>query len=564
MMTNDEYGYTKAAQAYDYPLTIKQLLHRAKMVSGKQTIHYADRFCMTYDTFFARINRLANVLQGLGLQPGDTVAVMDWDTHRFLECYFAIPMLGLILQTVNVRLSPDKILYTINHARPKVLLLNSEFAPLIKESLIKDHEHEAPSIEQVIWLDDHDTELPDFAVGEYEQLLAQASDVFEFAELDENTIATTFYTSGTTGDPKGVFFTHRQVVLHALAIAITGALNPERIGLRYYSVYMPMTPMFHVNAWGMPYVTTMLGLQQIYPGRYIPSTLVDLIDKYQVSYTHCVPTILQMLLAEKTKRGEKFNNLAMLIGGSALTAGLAKTAIQNGIEVFAGYGMSETCPILTIATSDQPDFPLPYSEAQLEELSVLRTMTGKPAVLVDMQLWDAEGKALPQDGQSVGEVVVRTPWLTPTYTKNPDAGDALWAGGYLHTQDVGYITKDGTLKITDRLKDVIKSGGEWLSSLEIETILSLHPSVADLSVVGISDPKWGERPLALIVKKPDHADTTKEEILALAHQAVERGMIPKYGVPELVFVDAIAKTSVGKNDKKAIRAMVENGTIALT
>lgn len=544
-------GYTASNHAYPYPLIIKQLLNRAKTVSGNQQIVYANRRTLTYQEFFARVARLANVLTGLGLRHGDVVAVMDWDSHRYLEAYFAIPMLGMVLQTVNIRLSDDKILYTINHAKPKALLLNGEFLPMIG-----DHRHDAPSIEKVIWLDDHDTPAPDFTVGEYEALLDGASDEYDFPDFDENTIATTFYTSGTTGNPKGVFFSHRQIVLHALGVIAGLALNPNPIGLRYHDVYMPITPMFHVNGWGIPYVATMIGLKQIYPSRYVPSLLVDLIDKHKVSFTHCVPTILQMLLQEGENRDFDFKGLKMIIGGSRLTEGLAKSALAKGIEVFTAYGMSETCPVITVSTFDGTE---PLTE---QNSLATRIGTGTPVPLVDLQIWSDTGNKQPQDGKSTGEVVVRSPWLTQSYFKNKDAGDELWTGGYLHTQDIAHMNDKGVIKVTDRLKDVIKSGGEWISSLEIETILSLHPSVADIAVIGVADEKWGERPLALIVKKQGFETIGGDDILALAHQAFERGIIPKYGIPShLRFVAQIPKTSVGKHDKKAIRLMVADGTL---
>lgn len=556
--TNFDVDYQSAPEAYGYPLLIKHLLDRAKSVSRDQTIHYADKVSYTYAAFFARVNRLANVLMGLGLQKGDIVAVMDWDSHRYLECYFAIPMCGLILQTVNIRLSPDKVLYTLNHAKPKALLLNAEFAPMIK-----DHRYDVPSVEHVIWLEDTAIDLapntiPEHVAGEYEALLANASDAFEFEDFDENTIATTFYTSGTTGDPKGVFFTHRQLVLHTITEIIAASLNADGKGMRYSDVYMPMTPMFHVHAWGMPYAATMIGLKQIYPGRYLPNVLVDLIEQHNVSFTHCVPTVLQMILVEMGARGRKFNNLKMIIGGSKLTEGLAKQALENGIEVMTGYGMSETCPILTLTVFDEQ-----FDKLSAEQQATYRTRTGKPIPLVALELWDEHNQPQPQDGKSTGELVVRSPWLTQSYFKNTDSGTDLWQGGFLHTQDIGYMTAQGTVQITDRLKDVIKSGGEWISSLEIETIMSLHPSVADLAVIGIPDSTWGERPMALIVLKPDHQDTKAEDIIAIAKQAYERGHLPKYGIPQDVkFITELPKTSVGKIDKKVIRDQYAQGLFA--
>lgn len=548
--------YGSAPSAYDYPLLIKQLLNRAKTVSQDQEIVYADKKRFSYRELFTRINRLANVLADIGLQSGDVIAVMDWDSHRYLESYFAVPMSEYVLQTVNIRLSPEKILYTINHAKPKVLLLNSEFAPIVK-----DYQFENSSIEYIIWLDDNGVSAEGIfgdhqsrVLGEYESLLDKASDTFNFPDFDENTIATTFYTSGTTGDPKGVFFSHRQLVLHTLAEAASLGMLPTKQGVSYGDVYMPMTPMFHVHAWGFPFTATMIGLKQVYPGRYAPDTLLDLILNEKVSITHCVPTILQMVLKEAQSREVSFDGLKMIIGGSRLTEGLAKTALAQGIEVYTGYGMSETAPLISLT-----DFSINEPEMSAEEDVSRRCMTGKPVLMVDAKVWSEHNQNVGTGADHTGELVLRAPWLTQNYFKNNDAGVELWDHGYMHTQDIAYIREDGYIKITDRLKDVIKSGGEWISSLEIETILSLHPAVADVSVIGVRDKQWGERPLALVVLKPSHQDTTAEDIIAIAEQAVEKGMIPKYGVPsQFQFVDELPKTSVGKHDKKVMRQLYGN------
>lgn len=565
---NQHQDYQQAEEAYGFPLIIKQLLNRAKIASKDQTISYADKVTYTYAEFFKRVNRLANVLKNMGLQAGDVVAVMDWDSHRYLEAYFAVPMSGMILQTVNVRLAEDKVLYTINHSKPKALLLNAEFEPMAK-----NYRHEAPSIEKIIWLDDtqydEDTEygedtiktqqasMPDYAEGEYEAMLDTVSDEFDFPDFDENTIATTFYTSGTTGDPKGVFFTHRQIVLQTLSSTLASALSAEGQGARYNDVYMPMTPLFHVHAWCWPYGATMIGLKQVYPGRYVSEVLVDLIEQHKVTLSHGVPTILQMLIKEMATRGRKFNGLKLSVGGSKLNEALAEAALESGIEFISGFGMSESCPVLArVAFGDQT------STMTTTEQINYRCLSGSPIMLVSMEIWDENGKALPMEGESTGELVVRAPWLTQSYFKNPDAGDELWRGGWMHTQDIACITADGTLKITDRLKDVIKSGGEWVSSLEVENILSFHPCVAEVAVIGVADEKWGERPLALVVLKPEYVDTKAEDILALGHQAVEKGYLPKYGVPsEIRFLVEMPKTNVGKLDKKKMRIMYEEKLI---
>jgi fatty-acyl-CoA synthase len=551
-------AYPSAPSAYEFPLLIKQLLNRAKTVSQDQEIVYADKKRLSYADLFNRINRLANVLADLNLDAGDVVAVMDWDSHRYLESYFSVPMSQYILQTVNIRLSPEKVLYTINHAKPKVLMLNSEFA-----ELVKNYQFENSSIEHIIWLDDNGMTVEGVfgdnqsrVAGEYEALLEAADSTFEFPDFDENTIATTFYTSGTTGDPKGVFFSHRQLVLHTMAEAASLGMLPNKQGVSYGDVYMPMTPMFHVHAWGFPFTATMTGLKQVYPGRYAPDTLLDLIINEKVSITHCVPTILQMVLKEAQDRGASFNGLKMIIGGSRLTEGLAKAALAQDIEVYTGYGMSETAPLISLT-----DFSVNEPEMSEEDDIARRCMTGKPVLMVDAQVWGEDNQPVGTGPDNTGELVLRAPWLTQSYLKNNDAGKELWEHGYMHTQDIAYVRPDGYIKITDRLKDVIKSGGEWISSLEIETILSLHPAVADVSVIGVRDKQWGERPLALVVLKPGHPDTTADDIKAIAEQAVSKGIIPKYGVPsEFKFVDELPKTSVGKHDKKVMREMYANQT----
>ena len=314
--------------------------------------------------------------------------------------------------------------------------------------------------------------------------------------------------------------------------------------------------MFHVHAWGFPFTATMVGLKQVYPGRYAPDVLCDLIANEKVSLTHCVPTILQMLLKEGQSRQQDFGGLKMVIGGSRLTEGLAKAALAQNIEVYTGYGMSETAPLISLS-----EFSI--NEPALDETQDInrRCMTGRPVLMVEADIWNESQQSVSHDGKQTGELVLRAPWLTQSYFKNHDAGKELWQGGFMHTQDIANIRQDGYITITDRLKDVIKSGGEWISSLEIETILSLHPAVADVAVIGVRDEKWGERPLAIIVLKPDHQDTKADAIKAIAEQAAAKGMIPKYGVPEQYKIVAeLPKTSVGKHDKKTMREMYANQT----
>ena len=332
--------------AYKYPLLIKHLLHAPMTQSADQEIVYRDLSRYTYRDLRERIGSLASGLTSKGIRRGDVVGVLDWDSHRYLECYFAIPMLGATLQTVNIRLSPEQVLFTLNHARPKLLLVNVEFLPLIEQL-----QGQLESVEGLILMSD-DGVFPNSsikAVGQYEEMLAKSSPDFTFEDFDENTRATMFYTTGTTGAPKGVYFSHRQLVLHTL-IDLVGFGSPGRQG-RFHreDVYMPITPMFHVHGWGLPYAATAAGVKQVYPGRYQPELLLNLIKTEGVTFSHCVPTILQMLLSAPNSKDIDLSKLKMVIGGAALTKALAKAAMQRGIDIFAGYGMSESGPILTIA-----------------------------------------------------------------------------------------------------------------------------------------------------------------------------------------------------------------------
>ncbi len=531
----------RAPNAYGYPLLIKQLLHTPKVIAPQQEIVYADRVRLTYSELFDRIGQLGNALRALGVEAGQTVAVMDWDSHRYLECFFGVPMLGAVLQTVNIRLAPEQIAYTLNHAQADVLLVNTDFLPVLAQI-----RHELSTVKTFVLLSDDPVALPEGFAGEYEALRAAQGSACDFPDFDENTRATTFYTTGTTGLPKGVYFSHRQLVLHTLGIMSALALAPGQGRVHRGDVYMPITPMFHVHAWGIPYVATLIGLKQVYPGRYHPETLLQLLDREKVTFSHCVPTILHMLLMTKASEDIDLSKWKVIIGGSALTSGLAMAARQRGIDVFTGYGMSETCPLLTLSQVDEADM------GTLREIPT-RVKTGRPVPLVELRTVDPELKDVPRDGRATGEVVVRAPWLTQGYLHNPKASEELWDGGYLHTQDIGHIDPRGYLQVTDRIKDVIKTGGEWVSSLEVEEIIARHPAVSEVAVVGVPDPKWSERPLALVVLKPG-AECTEAAIVAHVMASVDEGFLSKYGVPDRVlFVEQLARTSVGKLNKRALR-----------
>ncbi len=534
-----------AQGAYQFPLLIKRLLMSGSRYEKTREIVYRDQLRYSYPTLNERIARLANVLTEAGVKAGDTVAVMDWDSHRYLECMFAIPMIGAVVHTINVRLSPEQILYTMNHAEDRFVLVNSDFVGLYQAIA-----GQLTTVQNTLLLTDGEektAELPNL-VGEYEQLLAAASPHYDFPDFDENSVATTFYTTGTTGNPKGVYFTHRQLVLHTMGVAtVTGSIDSVRL-LGTDDVYMPITPMFHVHAWGIPYVATMLGLKQVYPGRYEPDMLVRLWREENVSFSHCVPTILQMLLHCKTAQNEDFGGWKIIIGGSALNRALYEAAKARGIQLTAAYGMSETCPLISCAHLNEE--LLAGSE---DERITYRIKAGVPVPLVEAAIIDGEGNFLPADGESQGELVLRAPWLTMGYFREPEKSEELWAGGWLHTGDVATLDAMGVIDIRDRIKDVIKTGGEWISSLDLEDLISRHAAVREVAVVGVADPQWGERPFALLVVHEGasiDARVLKEHLKPF----VELGHINKWAIPsQIAVVTEIPKTSVGKLDKKRIR-----------
>ncbi len=541
----------RTESAYEYPLLIKNILRSALVYAPKQEIVYRDLKRYDYTTLDKRIGRLANALESLGVKAGDTVGVMDWDSHRYLECFYAVPMMGAILHTVNIRLSPEQIVYTINHAEDDVLLVHADFLPIVETVRAG-----LKTVRKILVLSDSG-DMPGSGLeiaGEYESFLEKHSSGYDFPDFDENTKATTFYTTGTTGFPKGVYFSHRQLVLHTLCVMASAGGHACQGHVTSNDVYMPLTPMFHVHAWGIPYVASLLGLKQVYPGRYVPEMILNLAIKEKVTFSHCVPTILHMLLGAPAAKDLDLSGWKLIIGGSALSKGLCKAARQRGINVVTGYGMSETCPVLTLAHLR----PSMVGGSEEEGIGI-RCRTGLPIPLVDLKIVDPQGRDLPHDGDSVGEIVVRAPWLTQGYFKEPDRSRDLWTDGYLHTADMGFIDEEGYLQVTDRIKDAIKTGGEWISSLMIEDILTQHPAVSETAVIGVPDDKWGERPLAIVTVKGEYkGKVSEDDVKEFFKDFVDRGVISKWGVPDrVVFMDSIPKTSVGKLDKKEIRKQVQ-------
>lgn len=530
-----------ADEAYGFPLTIGHLLNAARGPAAEQKITYRDETTITYRTLVDRIGRLASMLTDLGVAEGVTVAVMDWDSHRYLEAFFAVPMMGAVLQNVNVRLPADQVAYTLRDAQAQVVIVHRDFLPLLDQVRAA-----APSIAAVVVVADgvEDVRL-DGSAGEYETLLAAAAPDYPFADFDENAVATTFYTSGTTGDPKGVSFTHRQLVLHTLAMAAALGSGPPDQRLGWGDVYMPLTPMFHVHAWGIPYVATMLGLRQVYPGRYEADLICRLRQAHGVTFSHGVPTILQMVCQAADATGADLAGWKMLIGGSQLTKALFREGSRRGMRLVAGYGMSETCPAISLG---RPKTSLAQDERDEDAL----TAAGVTIPLVQARIVDEAMRPQPHDGQTRGELVLRAPWLTLSYAGAPEASDTLWRGGWMHTQDVASIDPAGKIQIRDRLKDVIKSGGEWIDSQHLEDLLAGVAGVGEVAVIAVPDAKWGERPLAVVVPAGDAP--TLEALNKPVLAAIASGAITRYArLERFESLAALPRTSVGKIDKKRLR-----------
>jgi fatty-acyl-CoA synthase len=539
--------------AYDLQLLLKYLLEHGVAWAPNQEIVYRDQARHTYADMYSRVLVLASALQQLGVKEGAKVGVIEWDSHRYLEMYFGIPGIGAVLHTINPRLSLENLIYTMAHAEDEVLIFHEDFL-----SLVEQVRPRCPSIRKYILITDKE-EKPDIkgVDAEYEEFLAGASPLDELPDLDENTQATLSYTTGTTGKPKGVYFTHRQLVLHTFAGwgSLPSMCNYDPMGKR--EVYMPLTPMFHVHAWGVPYWATVYGLKQVYPGKYDPEMILRLIVEEKATFSHCVPTILQMVITAAEAQGLDLSHWRVVTGGARLTKGLAMAARELGIKVTGGYGLSETCPLLTISNLK------PFMEEEWDEDRQLDWMvkTGFVMPLVKIRVVGPDGKDVAQDGTETGEIVVRSPWVTPGYYKDPERTEELWAGGWMHTGDVANVDEYGYIQIVDRLKDLIKSGGEWIVSLELENLLSLHGDVLEAAVIGIPDEKWDERPLAIIVlKEGAEGRVTADAMREHLQKFVTDGVIASWAVPDqYTFVEALPRTSVGKIDKKVLRAQYQAG-----
>ncbi len=550
----------------DYPLTIDKILAWVSYAFPNNEIVYwppgGSRISVTFAEFADRVRRVTAALMDLGLKPGKVwefgskVAVMEWDTLRYVDLFYAVPSIGSTLYTVNIRLAPHDILYTMSVAKPDVLVINIDDF----ESFIKPILDNIKSIKMVIYMSDRGR-VPgqDYGVKmiPYEDLLKHEP-LREFPEIDERTPATLLFTSGTTGPPKGVYFTHRQLVLHAMSVTIAMGYPPYNAffeGGKKPPVSMPLIPLFHVHGWGTPYTVMLSGARKyVLPGRYDWGHILKLIHEEGVTFTGGVPTILYLLLTHPDSPKYNLSGVRFGNGGSAMPEGLYDAAKARGMIVANGYGMTETAPILTMAYLRPEHLDLPENERK----KVLLT-TGLPIPLVLLRVVDGQGNDVPKDGKTMGELVVWSPWVAKEYLNDPVKTKNAWRDGWFHTEDVAVWLPDGYIIIVDRLKDVVKSGGEWISSVKLESIISTYPGVGEVAVIGVPHPKWGERPIAIVVPKPGWS-VTESDIRNHLMKYVEQGQIPKWWIPDKVIImeSELPKTSTGKIDKKILRDRISS------
>jgi fatty-acyl-CoA synthase len=496
----------------------------------------------TYADAAKRARKVANALATLGLKFGDRVGTLAWNGYRHFELYFGVSGSGLVLHTINPRLHPDQVAWIANHAEDQVLCFDMTFLPIVKAIQGK-----ATTIKHFVALCEADKIPADHGIANlvsYEALLAKASDQYLWPTFDENTASSLCYTSGTTGNPKGVLYSHRSTTLHAYAAAL-----PDVMCLSARDSVLPVVPMFHVNAWGIPYSAALTGCKLVFPGAGLDGKSVyELIEAEGVTYAAGVPTVWQMLLGHMRPAGLKFSTLKRtVIGGSACPpAMIASFRNDYGVEVLHAWGMSEMSPLGTLCTLKNKHMAL-SEEAQ----NAIRLKQGRAIYGVDMKIVDPEGKSLPWDGKVFGDLYVKGPWIVREYFKG-EGGDPL-IEGWFPTGDVGTIDPDGYLQITDRSKDVIKSGGEWIGSIDLENIAMAHPAIAMAACIAIHHPKWDERPLLVAVKRPG-MDVTREELIKFYD-----GKIAKWWTPDDVqFVEAIPIGATGKMLKTKLREQFVN------
>ncbi|MFD8257222.1 long-chain fatty acid--CoA ligase [Streptomyces werraensis] len=543
----------------DVPLLISRILTHGSSIHGtSQVITWTgegDPQRRSYAEIGSRAAQLAHALrEDLGVSGDERVATLMWNNAEHVEAYFAIPSMGAVLHTLNLRLPAEQLAWIVNHAADRVVIVNGSLIPLIAPLLphLKTVEHVVVSGpgDRSPLADTH------VQVHEYEELIAGQPVAYDWPELDERSAAAMCYTSGTTGDPKGVVYSHRSIYLHSMQVNMT-----QSMGLTDQDTSLVVVPQFHVNAWGLPHATFMTGVNMLMPDRFLqPVPLAEMIEREKPTHAAAVPTIWQGLLAELTARPRDVSSLTQVtIGGSACPPSLMEAFDKLGMRVCHAWGMTETSPLGTVARP-------PAAAVGTDEEFAYRLTQGRFPAGVEARLTGPGGERLPWDGESAGELEVRGPWIAGAYYNGPDAeplrpADKFSEDGWLKTGDVGTISADGFLTLTDRAKDVIKSGGEWISSVELENALMAHPDVAEAAVVAVPDDKWGERPLATVVLK----DGATADFTTLRAFLQEERKIAKWQLPERwTVIEAVPKTSVGKFDKKVLRRQYAEGALDVT